>query len=459
MRDEKGEEMHKSTGNAIWFDEAVEKMGADVMRWLYCAFNPSFNLRFGFHVADDVRRKLLTLWNVYGFFVTYAAIDRFDPRLAEIEETLGRSPNPLDRWILSAQHGLIGEFRAKLDDYDPAGALRAAEEFFDALSTWYVRRSRRRFWRSDHDGDKLFAYRTLHYVLTTTCRLLAPVIPFLTEEMWRNLTEPLREGGTPALAPGSVHLTSYPEARPDLVDAALNARMDAVLRAVSLGRAAREKIQIRTRQPLRCVWLVPLSGALPDLGEDLLREVAEELNVKEVRTDRTAPEVGEASVRLNFPLLGKRLGPAVKEVQAAVKSGNWTVGPDGSLDVAGHGIAAAEYELVYQPRSGLALAHDHGLLVALDTTITDDLLLEGYAREAVRAIQEMRKRAGYQVEDRITLHWQGDDSAIALLLDRHGPLIGEETLATRILAGRVAVDQETEIELGQGRSLWLGIRR
>ncbi len=153
--DEKGQPMHKSRGNAIWFDDAVEKMGADVMRWLYCAYNPVFNLRFGYHVADEVRRKILTLWNVYGFFVTYAELDGFDPRTAQVEETLGKSPNPLDRWILSALHGLIGDFRTRLDRYDVDGAIRSAEAFVDDLSTWYVRRSRRRFWREGRRGQGL----------------------------------------------------------------------------------------------------------------------------------------------------------------------------------------------------------------------------------------------------------------------------------------------------------------
>jgi isoleucyl-tRNA synthetase len=459
VHDEQNRPMHKSEGNAIWFDDAVEKMGADVMRWLYCAFNPSFNLRFGFHVADDVRRKILTFWNVYGFFVTYAEIDGFDPRTARVEETLGQSPNALDRWILSALHGMVGEFQTKLDAYDPAGAVRSAEEFFTALSTWYVRRSRRRFWRSETDEDKLFAYRTLHHVLTTTCRLLAPVIPFLTEEMWRNLTRPLREGGPP-LAPESVHLAPYPAPRTDLVDEALNARMAWVLRAVSLGRCAREEVQIKVRQPLSSLSVVPLSGRLPDLGEELLREMAEELNVKAVRTDRAAKDVGEVNIKLNFPVLGKRLGAAVKEVQAAVKNGSWELRPDGRLMAAGHEVDTDAFELVYEPRPGLALTHDGGLLVALDTAITDELLLEGYAREAIRSIQDLRKKANYRVEDRIVLRWESGDPLVGEVFTRHGSFIGKETLAGPPVRGKDdEVDQQTDIDLGQGRSVWVGIRR
>ncbi|MBM3288402.1 MAG: class I tRNA ligase family protein, partial [Candidatus Eisenbacteria bacterium] len=459
VHDEDNRAMHKSEGNAIWFDEAVERMGADVMRWLYCAQNPSVNLRFGYHAADDVRRKLLTLWNVYGFFITYASLDGFDPRTARVQETLGQSGNPLDRWILSALSGLIGGFRQKIDACDFAGAIRDTEEFFDGLSTWYVRRSRRRFWRSGDDEDKTFAYRTLYYALTTTARLLAPVVPFLSEEIWRNLTEPLRGPGR-AGTPESVHLTDYPEPMPEMLDEAANRRMEAVLRAVSLGRAAREKVQIKVRQPLATMWLVPLSGRLPDFGVDLLREMGEELNVKSVRTDRAAAEVGEAGIKLNFPILGKRLGPAMKGVQAEVKEGRYEVLPGGRLRVGTHEIEKDEFEISYQPRAGLALAHDHGLMVALETEITPALLIEGQSRDLIRGIQDLRKRAGYRVEDRIVVRCDGSDPGLVeRILEKHEAAIRSETLSDEILRGRGPVDQETEIPLGQGRHVWVGVKR
>ncbi|MDM7917357.1 MAG: isoleucine--tRNA ligase [Candidatus Eisenbacteria bacterium] len=456
--DEQGKPMHKSHGNAIWFDEAVEKMGADVMRWLYCAYNPSFNLRFGYHVADEVRRKLLVLWNVYGFFVTYASLDRFDPATARIEETLGQSRNPLDRWILSALHGQIADFHARMDAYDVDGAVRGAEEFIDALSTWYVRRSRRRFWRSGDDEDKLFAYRTLHHVLTTLARQLAPVIPFLTEEIWGNLMGPkMKANGSEGLE--SVHLTDFPEARADLIDEALNRRMEALLEAVRLGRAAREKVQIKIRQPLSRMWLVALSGQLPAFGEDLMREMAEELNVKEVRTDRHASEVGEATIKLNFPVLGKRLGGSMKAVQNDVRDGRWELAPDGRLLVGEHPLEPEEFELAYQPRAGLALATDGRMLVAIDTELTEDLLMEGYARELIRAVQDLRKRAGYQVEDRIELRWEAVDPAVTRTMEKFTSGIAGETLAAAVHEGHGLVDMEATVELGPDLSCWIGVRR
>jgi len=453
--DEKGQPMHKSHGNAIWFDDAVEKMGADVMRWLYCAYNPNFNLRFGYSVADEIRRKLLTLWNVYGFFVTYANLDKFDPRTARVEETLGQSRNALDGWILSALNGLIRAFRANLDVYDIDAAVRGAEAFVDALSTWYVRRSRRRFWREGEDEDKAFAYRTLYHVLTTYATLVAPVIPFLTEEIWGNLVGSFCD---PRLGPVSVHLAEYPEAQTDRIDEAANRRMESVLQAVSLGRAARERVQIRVRQPLSTVWLVPLMGRLPDLDEDLLREIAEELNVKEVRTDRKPADIGEAVVKLNFPVLGKRLGGAIKDVQAATKDGRWQMAGD-QIRVGEHVIEKDEFELAYQPRPGLALAYDRYLLVAIDTQITPELLLEGHARELIRGTQDLRKKAGYKVEDRIILRWETSDPALDAIFEVHGASIADETLAKKIEQGRGLVDQDGTVDLGEGGTVWVGVRR
>jgi isoleucyl-tRNA synthetase len=458
VHDEQNRPMHRSHGNAVWFDDVVEQMGADVMRWLYCAWNPSYNLRFGLNIADDVRRRLLTLWNVYGFFVTYAELDRFDPGTARVEETLGASPNPLDQWILSAMNGLVGTFRDRLDNYDVAGALRVAERFLEGLSTWYVRRSRRRFWKSETDEDKQFAYRTLYHVLTTTARLLAPVVPFLSDEIWRNLTGPQRAGGNGAV-PESVHLTAYPEAREELVDEKLNRRVDSVLRIVSLGRAAREKVQIKVRQPLATLWIVPLVGKQPELGESLLRDIAEELNVKGVRTDRGAAEVGEASVKLNFPVLGKRLGGAIKEVQASVKQGKWESLPGGRLRVADQEIEPTEFDLVYRPRPGVALAHDQGMMVALETEITEELRLEGYARELIRRIQELRKQADYQVDDRITLRWDDAHPMAMEVLERHGATIAAETLAKEVCRGKGPSDRESTVALGPDRSVWIGVSR
>ena len=209
MRDEKGEEMHKSKGNAIWFDEAAEEIGVDAMRWLFSRANPDANLNFGYHIADDVRRRfILPLWNSYAFFATYAALDRFDPNATENQVPLAER-SILDRWIISQLHQLVAEVRAALDDYAPDRAARAIERFtIDELSNWYIRRNRRRFWKSENDADKAAAYQTLYESLTTLARLLAPFTPFLAEAIYQNLVRSVDPH-----APESVHLTDYPVSR------------------------------------------------------------------------------------------------------------------------------------------------------------------------------------------------------------------------------------------------------
>ncbi|HZS01014.1 MAG TPA: isoleucine--tRNA ligase, partial [Chloroflexota bacterium] len=226
LLDEVGRPMHRSLGNAIWFDEAAERMGADVMRWLYASQPVQSNLYFGYGPAEEVKRKLLTLWNTYSFFVTYAALDGFDPVHTQVP-TWERAS--LDRWILSELHVLIRDVRESLDAYDPASATRAVERFVDDLSNWYVRRSRRRFWRSDDDRDKQAAYLTLYEVLTNVVRLLAPFLPFLTETIYQNLVR-----SVDAQAPESVHLCEYPRSDGALIDPALEAQVAQARAIVSL---------------------------------------------------------------------------------------------------------------------------------------------------------------------------------------------------------------------------------
>jgi isoleucyl-tRNA synthetase len=469
--DEKGKPMHKSAGNAIELAEAVEKMGADVMRWLYCAFNPNNNLRFGYHTADDIRRRLITLWNVYGFFVTYASLDGFDPAEARVEETLGQSPNQLDRWILSDLHRTLEIFTRGLEEYDVAGSLRAADDFLEAVSTWYLRRSRRRFWKSTADEDKRFAYRTLFHLLVTFSEMLAPVVPFLTEEIYRNLTGSLRESarrfprgeaGTSddAVAwPESVHLRPYPAVRRELVDDALNARMERVLTSVSLGRAAREKVQIKVRQPLGRMWILALDGTTLDLDDDLLAQVGQEMNIKQVLVGGDTDTLVTRELKLSFASLGTKLGTAMKTVSKAAKDGAWTLSEDGTVEIAGHTLEPGEFDLQYAGRAGLVAAADRNLLVVIDTTITEELLREGYTREIIRAVQDLRKQAGYNVEDRITVLYDTADERVRAVVAAFGTYIAEETLALELREGCAGADQEAGLEIEKGRRVRLGVKR
>lgn len=268
VKDRGGEEMHASRGNAVNFDEAMEQLGADTVRWLYLAQNPAQDVPFGPELATEVRRKFLTLWNVYAFFVTYANVDGWSPHR---QSSIENRPS-LDRWALSRLHGTTAEVRAALDDYDTPRATRALESWVDDLSTWYVRRSRRRFWKSGDDADKAAAYATLHACLVTTAQLLAPFAPFLAEALYQNLVL------TPdPQAPVSVHLCRYPEPGP--VDEALLREMERVQEVVSLGRAARRAAGRKVRQPLQAAWVRGLDAAALERHGEHLRE---ELNVHAV---------------------------------------------------------------------------------------------------------------------------------------------------------------------------------
>ena len=491
LSDEKGAAMHRSKGNTIWFDEAVEKMGADVMRWVYFATNPTMNLRFGYGVADDVRRRIITLWNVYSFLVTYAELDGFDPAREADPAQIGQSPNLLDRWITSSLYQLVRDMRHRLDAYDAMVCMREADAFLERLSTWYVRRSRRRFWKSDSDEDKRWAHRTLYHVLLTYARLLAPITPFVSEVIYRNLTASARQAGEQsvlrfaiprggqnspetAAPPESVHLTPYPEERGELVDETMNSAMDFVLRTVSMGRAAREKVRVKIRQPLGKLWLVPLEGrlGLADVGEEtreeLLGQIRDELNIKEIDLSVADPiEFGARGVKLNFPVLGKKYGAATKEISAKVTAGDYQIGADGRMQVSGHTLESDEFAETFAAREGVTLAHDRYTMVVIDLSLTLDLVREGWAREVIRRVQDLRKQAGYRVEDRILVYYEVVEAGglqelpdPVSVFEQHGEYIRGETLATELRAQRSeAVDRGADVRLDEDRWIWVGVQR
>ena len=342
-----------------------------------------------------------------------------------------------------------------------AGSLRAADAFLEALSTWYLRRSRRRFWKSTADEDKKFAYRTLFHVLVTFSEMLAPVVPFLAEEIYRNLTATLRggAGGEAAVWPESVHLRPYPDVRRELVDEALNARMEQVLSSVGLGRAAREKVQIKIRQPLGRMWILALDGTAPDLDDDLLAQVGQELNIKQVLVGGDTDALVTRELKLNFAVLGTKLGAEMKVVSAAAKDGAWVLRDEGTAEIAGHTLEPGEFDLRYVGRAGLTAAGDRNLLVVIDTAISEELLREGYAREMIRAVQDLRKQAGYNVEDRITVLYDTVDERVRAVISTFGNYIAEETLARELCAGCQGADQAAELEIEKGCGVRLGVKR
>jgi isoleucyl-tRNA synthetase len=464
VRDEKGEEMHKSKGNAIPFEEAAEKMGADVMRWMFCRNNPANNINFGYGPADEIRNRFFfKLWNTYAFFCNYARLDRFDPLSEQIP--LAERPD-IDRWILSDLQLLVETARRAYENYDVMAFCLAAETYVaEKLSNWYVRRNRRRFWKSEKTSDKLAAYQTLYTVLTTLTRLLAPVTPFLTEQMYQNL----EAGGEAQPQSHSVHLCDFPAADRSLIDAELSADMEALLRLVSLGLAARNSVRIKVRQPLSEMKIVPGSEAERRAIARFAEQIADELNVKSVRLhDPAQGPLLEYEIKANLKTLGPRLGPRVKEAQKALAALDATsaaekvqAGGALELNVGGETVALTQSDLLISVRApqGWAGVADGRTQVALDARITDELACEGVAREIVRHIQELRKQSGLEIEDRIRLHLGTDSAAVRAAIETHQAYIRGETLALELAKHPLDGDAHQAVIEIQGQAVSIALVR
>jgi isoleucyl-tRNA synthetase len=445
---EDGRPMHKSAGNSIEFDEAADRMGVDVMRWMYASARPDDNILFGWHAADEARRGLLVLWNVYAFFVTYARLAGWDPRASQAAAPADRSV--LDRWILSRMAGVAARAEDRLRDYDAEAATRAIDEAIDDLSTWYLRRSRRRFSRSDDPADRDAAFATLHGALVTLARVLAPILPFMTEGIYDNLV-----AADDPSAPDSVHLTVWPTAETEAWrDLPLEAAMATTRRAVELVRTLRGQSALKLRQPLARLWLALPGGRLLE-RDALLALLADEVNVKSVELIGDESELVERRIKPLLPKIGKKLGGAIPAVMAAARAGEFEIHPDGSVSLGGVTLAADEVEILASPRPGTAVAHDDGLVVVIDTTLTPQLLAEGDARELQRAIQDLRREAELALDDRVEVWVDPLPDGLAPYLDA----VAADTLAGSIGAGPgPAGIAATSVELETG-TVRLALRR
>jgi isoleucyl-tRNA synthetase len=433
--DEQGRKMSKSLGNVVDPMAVMERHGADALRWvLLTSGSPWSSRRLGDTVLEEaVRQFLLTLWHVYSFFVLYANADAFDPD-AEPAPPLSTRPL-LDRWIVSRLAGTVREVRDGMDRYDATGAGRRIQSFVDDLSNWYVRRSRRRFWNPGGRGgmESAAAFHTLHECLVTVATLLAPFTPFVSEEIWANLAA--ERGGRP----DSVHLADYPQVHEEAVDPGLDEGMTLARLVVELGRRIRTETKTRTRQPLP-VAVVHLPSA-PGSFDSLRDTVAEELNVKKVDIAGSAEVFGRWRAKPDFKVLGPRLGPRVQAVGAALAEDDGTLagrlveGDSVEVIVGGEPITIGpgDVQLVHDVRSGLGVASEGGVTVALELEVTPELRREGVARELVRMIQDARKAAGLEVTDRIALAVETSGEA-ADALAAYQDEIAAETLAVSVTA-------------------------
>ena len=453
---EDGSPMHKSKGNLVVFDDAAERVGADTMRWLFTNHIPEQNLNFpriptpedmekaartGMPVRLSekwmlVRRTLDKIWNIYSFLVTYANIDGFDPTRYSLPV---QERSELDRWILSELQQTIATVTDGLERYDSAKPSAAMADFLEDLSNWYLRRSRERFWKTGMDNDKIAAYLTLYECLTTLVTLLAPFMPFLTEELYQNLVRSVNPD-----APFSVHLCDWPVADEALIDEQLTRETHLVMRVVGLGRSAREKAQIKVRQPLHALYARTSSQ---DEQEALLRhaeQVLEELNIKELRFMSQDSDMLAYSLKPQVKVLGPKFGPLVQKILANFKSldpqgaseAARQLSETGRLDLSIDGqqvtLTRDEIEVVATARPGFVAAEEYGYVVALETTISPELREEGLVRDLTHYIQDMRKKAGLKIEDHITLSLYTDDE-LAPVLERHRDTLSSETLADSLL--------------------------
>jgi isoleucyl-tRNA synthetase len=385
LLDENGDEMHGSRGNAIDADEAFERMGADVMRWLYCQQPPTQNIRFGFGPAEEVKRKLLTLWNSTSFLVTYANIEGFRPSFEDLAAgPRGIELKPLDRWLVERTHALVVEATEALEASLTVGVIRSFESFVDDLSNWYIRRSRRRFYSLDEA-----AFRTLWFALVQGIRVISPVLPFLADHLWKILVaEPCAE------APDSVFLAGWPEA--PAADRELLEEVGELRRVVELARSARSQADLKLRQPVRRIVVQGASRA-----EGHADEIADELRAKEVVFAQV--EAVELKVKPELRSLGPKLGKELPVVRAALERGEFEQLEGGRFRVLGYELEPGEVLVETIAREGWALAEEGGITVAVSTELDEELLREGRVLDLVHEINGLRKEQGLALTDRIRL--------------------------------------------------------
>ncbi|MDQ3274976.1 MAG: isoleucine--tRNA ligase [Actinomycetota bacterium] len=431
---EDGRKMSKHLGNSIEPIPFMDSHGADALRWfMLCSGSPWSPRRVGDSAVEEIVRKvLMTYWNTVSFFTLYASTSSWVPGSA----TPVAERAVLDRWVLAELDHVVSVTDAALEDFDTAGAGRVLAGFIDELSNWYVRRCRARFWASDPD-----ALATLHECLHTLTRLLAPFVPFLTEHVWQRAIVP-----GDADAPDSVHLASWPEPDVARADDQLRADMDITRQLVEIGRSARKAADVRVRQPLaRALVSIPGGRELPP---ELVAEIVDELNVREVTTLAAAGEVVDVTVKPNFRALGKRFGPRTQQAAKAVSDADagelaraLRVDGHATVDVDGEPVAITPDEVTMSevPRSGWAVNTQQNVTVALDTTITQDLRKAGLAREVIRLVQTARKDAGFEVTDRIVLSWAATGETADALREH------QRELADAVLAVEINEHHDSEL--------------
>ncbi|MBX6767992.1 MAG: class I tRNA ligase family protein, partial [Actinomadura rubrobrunea] len=460
---EDGRKMSKHLGNMLEPIPLMDKHGADALRWFMLASGmPWASRRVGHNALEEIVRKvLLTYWNTASFLVLYADAAASQGGRPWTPERTDEAPAPadrplLDRWALAELHRTVRDVDAALERFDSAAAGRRLAEFIDDLSNWYVRRSRRRFWEGPDTPDGAAAFATLYECLETLTRLMAPMVPFITDYVWDAIR--------PADAPESVHLADWPTVREDLLDPRLTARMSLVRRLVELGRSARAASGVRTRQPLGRA-LIGAPG-WPDLPDELRAQIAEELNVTALQDlSSIGGDLVHYQVKPNFRELGRRFAKDTPKVAEAVAAADpaalaAALRAEGSAAVEAPGVGTvtlspAEVIVTERPRTGWAVESAAGETVALDLTVTPELRRAGLVREVIRLLQDARKAAGLEVTDRVLVWWRASGDDLAEALRDHGGRIAAEVLAVDVREGRPDEDLPGRRDDALGLTFWL----
>ncbi len=426
--DSKGLKMSKHLGNVVDPFDVLNSVGADATRWhFYTASAPWLPTRFSTKDVEETQRKFLsTLWNVYSFYVLYAEIDQFNP----LQYQDFKSSNIMDKWIISKLNTLVKEVEEKLDNYDITSAAFAIEDFTDELSNWYVRRNRERFWQDTLNDDKIGAYVTLYTVLSTLVKVAAPFVPFMTEEIYQNIVVTVDKD-----APESVHLCSWPTVKEEVIDRKLEEEMDLAYTIVKLGRSARNAANIKNRQPLS-EMLISVSS-LPEYYGDIVKD---ELNIKKVKLGAQMSEYVNFEIKPNLPVLGRTYGKLIPQIKAEIAKRNQMELAlkiqKGDVEQIAIGEETIELNnenllITMQGKEGFAFSGEGEIGVVLNTTITEELKEEGYIREILSKVQNMRKDSGFEVLDRINLYVAGNEM-LEEVIKKFAEQIQKDTLANHI---------------------------
>ncbi len=438
-------------------NEILETFGADALR-AYMIDSPvvrAEELRFDeAGLKEIVRTVILPYWNVLSFFTTYASIDGYDPRSWRAAPVAERPD--IDRWILSVLQSLARDVNVEMEGYRLYTVVPRLVSFIDDLTNWYVRRSRARFWKSEDDRDKTNAFATLYEVLATFSKILAPFMPFLTEQVYQRLVRVVDDA-----SPASIHWCDYPQADTSLIDVTLERRMATVRAVAALGRRVREDHKIKVRQPLRELTVVHRDASVRGDVEAAAALIADELNVKAVTVEADESAVASVVVKPNFKTLGKRCGPKLKQIGPALLEWGFDevarLEAGETIEVAGEAIALEDVLLQRTAKEGAATATDGEYTVVLDTELDERLRREGIARDAINLFNNARKDKGFEVSDRVRIEWACDASEVAAALAEHSEMVAREILAEEFGEASVEAGSD-ELELG-GAALRYSITR